>query len=355
MADDVDLFEPDPLARPVFVVGMGRSGTTMMRLMLDRHPALAVLSETSFGARVWERRWGFRLVAQDRDLREEFLDGWIDSLQCADMENQGTDWNAYRTKVLAREPSLSCFLSVLGEMRAEQTGKVRWGEKTPTHVYYLRTLDRMWPGMLAVNLVRDPRAVAASWMSAGFSRTADPLAVALEWRRNVRLAEEAALQGVSVLTVRYEDLVENPGSTLAQVCAHTGLGFTDDLINFHESASKAAPPHAWLQKLSSPLHATPSNTWRGRLSEEDVLYVEVLTHSLMEQYSYAPISPQRSLQEMVRHATRIESAHSGSLAADMRPIADSVPVDEKTYAIVLGNLGGPKDRSRRAGVHKISS
>ncbi|MEA2506374.1 MAG: hypothetical protein QOH48_992 [Actinomycetota bacterium] len=328
---DEHFFRPDHDSDPVFIVGMGRSGTTMLRLLLHRHRDLAVLSETSFGAFVWERRCGFPMVDPIEPYRTRLLNSFVRRLHSEDMEDLQLDWGEYRRKVLAGPNSLNRFLRILGEMWAQELGKTRWGEKTPTHVHYLPTFHKMWPKMTALNTVRDPRAVAASWIKTGFSKVPDPVAVAVEWRRSVRAAETAARKA-AVLTVRYEDLVEQPESVLRKVCAHSSLKYEDELLEFHEATDKSAPHLQWMQNLNQSLSTGNVDKWKEQLSTEEVFYIEFVAGSALEEYGYEAVSDPTELQRARAQAGRLERAYSQSV---MRPLREMVSVDVEAYRGLL--------------------
>jgi len=90
-------FEPNYDSEPVFVVGLGRSGTTMLRLMLHGHPSIAMLSETWFGPRVWERRWAFPMYSSVEPFQSRLLNVFIGLLQ--KHSDFPIDFEEYRNRV----------------------------------------------------------------------------------------------------------------------------------------------------------------------------------------------------------------------------------------------------------------
>src|SRR3954449_3469784 len=121
-----------PHTGPIFIVGAMGSGTTLLRLVLDSHPRLAIPQETGFmrAARThrfipfkWSgRRWYRRL-------------GWSDE-----------EFNA-----LQRD-----FYDTVFRRYAEQHGKVRWGEKTPLHTWHVDQMTRLFPDCVFIGVVRHP-------------------------------------------------------------------------------------------------------------------------------------------------------------------------------------------------------
>src|SRR5262249_35446578 len=125
---------PAPMARPIFIVGCGRSGTTLLRLMLDSHPAIAAGEETKF---------------------------------LTDLEPiVGEHWRLLHTYGFDRAWWLDRIRAFYGgflEEYATRRGKRRWAEKTPGYTFHLAFLDELFPDAQYLHLIRDGRDVVASF------------------------------------------------------------------------------------------------------------------------------------------------------------------------------------------------
>jgi hypothetical protein len=285
-------FTPDLGERPVFVVGYGRSGTTMLRLMLNRHPELAILSETDFAKRVWERRWALSLARDPYRAFQQLLDRFIcDIRESPERDDFKLDFDAYRQAVLSQPPALNNFISVLGTIWKEQHGKARWGEKDPNHTRYLRLLHRMFPNMKAVHIVRDPRDVAASFVHSEMGAPTDPLVHALLWSdSNNAVADLPPDTASQVLSVRYEDLTERTADVLTGVCHHLGIPYVSSMLHFHHDAQRFAPDRLqpWMRRLGRPLDGTSVGRWHADLPATDAAIIESVLQPQMQHYGYAP-------------------------------------------------------------------
>src|SRR5215470_10707933 len=205
---------------PVIVLGVGRSGTTLLRVMLDRSSELAIPYETFFVPQLAHRHGA-------RPSLDKFLDdlGRLRTLY---------DWGITPDDVRPRLHAgmmTSEAISAIFEVYAEREGKPRWGDKTPLYMQQLPLLERLFPGAFWVHLVRDGRDAALSFLDLpeGFSgRTwAQPRTVAqfaARWRTEVLAARQLGSHvGGRYLELRYEDLVAEPERELRGICEHTSL------------------------------------------------------------------------------------------------------------------------------------
>jgi hypothetical protein len=173
------------------------------------------------------------------------------------------------------------------ERYAHQRGKEYWGDKTPGHARYIRELKELFPEGTIVFMLRDPRAIVASFLrykESSLRRKADfwicdTLEEAIKsYRRYIRpginFAEHLEL-------VRYEDLVAQPLNTLRDLCNKLGLDFDPQMLQykaslegeFFEGASKrdGALPE-WKQAGLRGIDPTLVDNWRRELSGEQLEY-----------------------------------------------------------------------------------
>jgi hypothetical protein len=118
--------------------------------------------------------------------------------------------------VLSRveESSLGGIFNATMRAWITMTGKERWGEKTPHHLFYWRQISEFFPEAKIIHLVRDGRDVALSYVSARFGPTT-VYGAAQSWRRY--LAEIDRVKKTSrpdlICEIRYEDLIADPEMT----------------------------------------------------------------------------------------------------------------------------------------------
>lgn len=216
---------PAEVRAPVFVVGPPRSGTTLVRAALNRHPDLHVVSETHLYD-LWADRFP-GLHAGDQRAFEAYWSSFTatDGFVWLDIP---ADAVPARLAVWGRWDLPAVLAAILVTARDER-GVDRVGEKTPDHARHLPELLTAFPDARAVFVVRDPRATVASELRLQAAWASDdPVVAAERWVRGV-----ASLAGLHhdprVHVVRYEDLVTAPAPTLRAVCRHVGLDYVDAL------------------------------------------------------------------------------------------------------------------------------
>ena len=241
----------------IFVVGVSRSGTTLMRNVLNGHSRVGIAPENHFlghllpgeGARERFRKDGN--LADDATIRRivdriyspEFAEGtrtrpaspfwrWVNKqVPRADLE----------ARLLAAERTERGVFDALLHTFADRRGKAIVGEKTPAHVGFADTLLEWYPSGRIVHMIRDPRGVFVSELRRRFET---PAAVPYRWLVKVPslfrafvLVETAWAWAGAVRhhrelsrrhpeayrLVRFEDLVRDPQATVDDLCAFLGI------------------------------------------------------------------------------------------------------------------------------------
>ncbi|MTW22661.1 sulfotransferase family protein [Allochromatium palmeri] len=276
--------ETQPLAAPApFVIGLGRSGTTLLRLMLDAHSHLAIPAETHFIP--------FLLAEPPRDgaecvARLRAMPNW------GDFDLSGT---GFETRLRALEPfTLATAVRLFFASYAARQGKPRWGDKTPPYVEQVAAIGALLPEAHFVHLVRDGRDVALSYRDKWFGPGADLVAAARLWRGRILEARAQAtrLEPGRYLELKFEDLIAAPERKLRQVCAFLDLPFEPGMLDYHQRAEsrlselgdrrdtegRVAVPRA--QRLSIHANTTrppdpaQSGKWRTGLTAAEVALFE---------------------------------------------------------------------------------
>jgi len=281
---------------PVFVVGVPRSGTTLLASMLAAHPRLSCGPETQFFNKFSQRElrrcvedpaWPRRAVARLRRL--SLADQSV-------LDLYGVSPELAAARLAARPPSVRAMLEVLVAPQGERPDQPRWVEKTPDHLRHLARIHAAYPDARFVHIVRDPRDVAHSMTVLPWASDA-PLANAWVWRSWLEAMErQAEAVGAAVHTVRYERLVGDPDRELRKVCGFIGETFSAAMLNYAGSAgSVRSANEPWKARNSDALAGDRASAWKQAGADDDLTAaISVLCAAGISRYGYeetaAPLS-----------------------------------------------------------------
>ncbi len=275
-----------------FIVGASRSGTTLLRSMLDAHPDMAVPPEGPFAARLWrfrkryERRNGFDVGRFVDDLLD---DPTLPSGGLSFRRDWGLDPGLVRSRLSGvQRIDYSEAIRRLYGLYAEVQGKRRYGDKSPTTVSSMDTIAAIFPEARFLHIIRDARDVALSMLSTSFG-PATLADAAATWTRRVgdgrRSGDE--LGADRYLEVRYEELVAEPGRTLEGICGFIELPFRSEMLAYEGRALDRLPPdqrdhHANLARPPT----VGLRDWRRDMPPADVAAVEAVAGDLLAALGY---------------------------------------------------------------------
>jgi hypothetical protein len=287
-----------------FVVGSGRSGTTLLRLMLEQHPDLAIPPESYFPISMRHRAPRYVSVA-GFDL-DAYVTDLLQNVRFRDWELQETTIRAALDGV---EPIdwAEAIRRTFG-LYAEKERKPRYGDKTPWFIMRISELSELFPESRFVHLIRDGRDVALSIREMSWGPSRMP-ALAEFWAKRIRTGrtEGARLGDARYLELRYEDLVEDPARELRRVCAFIELDFREEMLEYRERAPNAVLERERHQHrhLSKPI-TKGLRDWRTQMSREDVAVFEAVAGPELLACGYERAVPSPSLSVRARAKTGVE-------------------------------------------------
>jgi len=274
-----------------FVVGTGRCGSTLLRLMLDSHPDLAIPDEAIFMPEL--------VHAALRDAGTEALVKVITSHHS--WPSFGLDAREVQARAMsAGDAPLFAALRAFYDCYANRFSKGRVGDKTIVNTQYVGLLAAL-PEARFIHLIRDGRDVAVSMRGLWFGM--DNLADAASYWATTILNIRASVDSARCLELRYEDLVAEPELALRKVCKFIELPWNAQMLNYHSRAAErlAESPDgiAWDGKripanqvksahalANQPVTKARVGAWKRTLSAAEVVVFELIAGPLLTALGY---------------------------------------------------------------------
>ena len=265
---------------PIFIVGAPRSGTTLLRNMLNRHPAIAICLETQFLNLIYRRRRAFGDLSDfgnRRRLVREYL-------ATERIKAHGVDLQVLEDTLLREGVSYQALFRSFLRFYAQAHGKRRCGEKTPEHALFTGTLRQWFPAATILHILRDPRDVVASLLAMP-RKPKSVLTNASTWVR-CNLGAQQAREHPGYLLIRYEELVAQPEEQLQRVCAFIGEEYRPEMLT---PDANQGPTFPWLQRAQEPVTTERLGKWREQLTADQVALVEWRAGQHMRTFGYEPV------------------------------------------------------------------
>jgi hypothetical protein len=285
---------PEPPPAP-FVCGVTRSGTTLLRLMLDSHPEVAIPGETHWVPKL------IKAFERGPQSGEDAAHLAIDHKRWGDFHLDAAE---LRRQIEALDPVTAAdAIRAFYMLYAEREGKIRYGDKTPGYVREMRRIQRVLPEARFVHIIRDGRDVSLSHLRMNWGPETYEQSARL-WRNRIRKARKMAPDIDHYMEVRFEDLVADTEGVLRRVCDFIELDFDPVMLDYHERAEgrlaekardlprKGRPDQPAETRLEShklakePPRSDRVGMWRERMAPEEVAEYEAVAGDLLLELGY---------------------------------------------------------------------
>jgi len=287
--------------RPLFILGVPKSGTTLIQRLLDGHPALVVDdAESKFFSRFVPRAQQLSDPRDRRRLAQEIM--FRKFSEGESTRHRRWDYPALLrafdrnldllgTEIPHYLPSAVCAIgNVTGQVGVTSR---YWVEKTPYWRTPRRSVHQYFPDAMIIQTIRDPRANFSSVLRMGLLECADVGWFAHSWAREARRARRAhdGFFGEAQLLVRYEDIAQHPARTVERIAKHLDLPVVDELFHptFHMTPGARATQWAGNSAYGTTfegISATSVARWREELAEADIKTIEAVAGAEMNRAGY---------------------------------------------------------------------
>lgn len=246
---------------PIFIGGEGRSGTTLMRVILDSHPSIACGPETH--------------LFRDPKFEEFFnysLETWGDRIA-------KYSYNPENYLATCCEKMIRRFF----EQYAKRKNKKRWADKTPYNIKAINFFKKIFHEMKFIHVIRDGRDVTASLLRMPWG-PADTKSAITGWKDIIESSKVHRGEDY-YMEVFYEDLINNFEVTIRKVMDFVGEPYVEDLTQFYKLEHDLGGESSSKQVIN-PITPTYIGKWKNDLSDEDKKIIDEIAGNTLRELGY---------------------------------------------------------------------
>jgi len=265
---------------PLFIFGMPRSGTKLLRDLLNNHDLISIPTHETHFIPLLLNKFG--------------LINYLDKQSIFEIEKLIKNSNFYFYQQSDNYPELpkhfySRFIGqpiqvLLKELLKHYSKKkgdnIIWGDKTPEHINHVVLLNQYFQGAKLLHIVRDPRDYALS-MNKAWGKNI--YLASHKWNKSImELRKEIYFNNIeNIFEIKYEDLIENPSETITKVLAFLNLSYQSNILDLQLPSENLGDT-----KGSMIIEKGNAKKYFSKLLESDIKKIEEITYLGLVKYNY---------------------------------------------------------------------
>jgi len=275
-----------------FIVGRGRSGSTLLRSLFDAHPQVIIPLESRFVQYLYynypvSKRWSAETASRAiRDLERGFEppDLKREHLE-KEIQSHASDLNFEKVCKLI-------YLNTHTEFPKEEIRAI--GDKNPRYTFFIPQLLKLYPEAKFIHLVRDYKDNIVSIQRAGklIKESGNTYFSMGRWLLYNRFALKYQRRYPDRFRrVQFEELIRDPESVMRDLCTFLELDYKSEVLNYQEgmgSYFKEKGFSAIHQSLQTPFDLSKIGEWERELPVNKAIRCEVLGGRFPEKIGYPP-------------------------------------------------------------------
>jgi hypothetical protein len=277
---------------PIFIVGVPRSGTTLLAALFAAHSKLSCGPETHFfrklpisnlepliDAATWpEQAVEFICSITHNSFAESKKTRLIDKFQI--------DKKQVEEYLKSKPPSIANVLASVTESNMLARKKNRWVEKTPDHIEYVHLIRKYFPRSPIIRIIRDPRDNALSLVKMPWGPATIPEAL-FYWKRLDDSSKVFFQEDPLSYTILYEDLLLSLKEQLGKLCNFIGEEFEEGMLDTSQTGKQLNSRNVpWKEMASKPVDTSKVSVWKREMTDSENRLAEAILGDRLKEYGY---------------------------------------------------------------------
>lgn len=288
-------------APPIFVIGNPRSGTTLLRLLLNSHSEIFIPPECGFVVWLYNKFQNWNT----EDTNGKKLDLFLSDLYTTKkFETWSLQKEALKKYIIDKQPNsfgilastIYCFYAASHKIKSKT-----WGDKNNFYIQHIPEILSLYPKARIILIIRDGRDVASSYLKLAKKNISSKYApifstnikeIALEWSSNNQIAINHLRESkANFLVIRYEDLVSNPTRKLHKICDFLNIQFEENMLDYYLDVENAVPSDffQWKYKNKEPINTKSIGVYKRVLSKKQINEFNLISEDLLKEFNYISI------------------------------------------------------------------
>ncbi len=274
---------------PLFMIGTQRSGSNLLRLMLNQLPEVAAPHPPHILQRLMPLLSGYGDLSKDENFAH-LVDDTCRLVELNPVPWEGVTLDRADIARRCRTRSLVAVFGAIYDRMAEVWGKSSWCCKSLANIQYLDEIERYYrDDAKYIYLYRDGRDVAVSFSKAVVGEK-HFYHIASEWgaTQRIALAMRRQIGAQRFFSLRYEDITSEPEQAMQSLCEFVGATYTPSMLDFHQTheARKAAGSSELWGNVTQPLMRDNSRKFLREASADDVRIFELVAGDVLDVLGY---------------------------------------------------------------------
>lgn len=275
-------------SQPVLIIGTQRSGSNLLRLMLNQLPEIEAPHPPHILQVFFPLLKAYGNLQQEENFRLLVSD-IVDYIAVNPVAWHNFPLHTNEVIIRVKENTLLEIFRVVYELKAETKNARYWCCKSMANIYYINEIEKAGLQPFYIHLLRDGRDVAASFKNSIVGEK-HICFIAQQWKKEQELAAALAnrLPVTQFCTLRYEEFITNPRQALEPVLQMLHLGWTDDILKFYlsdEAKRTAASGDMW-KNVIKPVDKTNMRHYSEKLSVEEIKIFEKVAGDTLVAFGY---------------------------------------------------------------------
>lgn len=297
----------------VFIIGRGRSGTTLLQTIFDANPSVITANESPFIIHLKQK---YSIINNwSSDKIDEFIVDLYKDVKFAQL--WGIDQTQLKKRIIQYPInelhfSILCKLVYLTILSPFPKDKIKLIiDKNPIYSFFIRDLVKVFPNAKFIHLIRDYRDNVISSRKA--FKINDVALLAMRWKKyNMFIDNYKKNNSKLFYTLQYEKLVTHPEKLVPELCAFIDIAFNPAMLDFHETTKKIYNTNSSKNNvlntivqdlhpnLLNPINSNQIGKWNSDLTSSETEAIDYIAGKYAVKYDYNPTTKVFKLNYLIK-------------------------------------------------------